>query len=179
MDHIDRVLKNAYKIAADFSCVNLEVLTIATLLHDADQPSGQKNEHVELSLKCASKILDDVGISEELKNKILTIISEHSTETTNDINPSSIESKILFDADKIDGLGATGIARVFSLFGQIGKNPFEVIPWYRSKIKVSLENMQTEAGKLIFQDRLSFVEDFLNKLENENSSLAQVGVKPS
>ncbi len=76
----------------------------------------------------------------------MQIISEHSTERLANW-PTTIEAKILFDADKLDGLGASGIARVFALFGQKGKTLLEAVSWYLHKIELSKENMQTEEGR--------------------------------
>lgn len=171
MDHIHRVLEYAHEIAAAIPNVDMEVLTLAILLHDVDQPFNQKAKHVQLSQKRARKVLNEAGLPEDIREKVLTIIAEHSTETIHDITPSSVEAKILFDADKIDGVGASGIARVFSLFGQMEKDPLAALPWYRSKIAVSLAHMQTEIGRHIFQGRLSFVEEFLKKMELENSAI--------
>ena len=75
--------------------------------------------------------------------------------------PKSLEAKILFDADKLDGLGASGIARVFALFGQRGLDPEKAIEWYEKKIEIALKNLQTKEAKKIARKRLAFVKKFL------------------
>lgn len=171
MDHIKRVILNTYRIAKSYPEADIEILKIAVLLHDINQPFEHKEEHVKLSVKTAEKILKEVGYPPNKIKKVLIVISEHSTEDVNKKKPTSMEAKILFDADKIDGLGASGIARVFSLFGQMGKGPLEAIAWYRKKINITLSNMQTREGRKIFTEKLKYVEEFLNKIEEENKSI--------
>jgi uncharacterized protein len=95
------------------------------------------------------------------------VIAEHSSEHVRTIQPSTREAKILFDADKLDGLSAIGIARVFSLFGQMGQAPFEAIEWYKRKIDVSLEHIQTEEGRRLCNARLPYVQQFLSQMETD------------
>lgn len=171
MDHIERVLLNACSIARSYPEADVEILKIAALLHDVDQPFYNKKEHVKLSGKTAEKILKQVAYPVDKAKRVLVAISQHSTEQINKKEPVSIEAKILFDADKIDGLGASGIARVFSLFGQKGKEPLDAVSWYRKKIATALSNMQTVAGKRIFKKKLNYVEKFLNRIERENKSV--------
>ncbi len=163
-DHFQRVRKNALKIAEDYD-VDLELLEIACLLHDIDEPYNLKENHVERSLKLAKKILNEIGINEEKKQKVLNIIKEHSTE--NITRKTSIESKILFDADKIDGLGSIGISRVFLFCGQRGLTLRESIKWYKKKINLTLKNLQTKKGKEIAKKKLKYVKNFIKELEKE------------
>ncbi len=168
LDHIERVLKHAEAIACQYPEVDMEVLRLSILLHDIDEPYNKKSNHVALSMRKAESVLSKIGYPKSGIEKVITIISEHSTEHIDEVKPSSLEARILFDADKLDGVGASGIARVFSLFGQSGKTPLEAIAWYRMKIEKSLSNMQTEEGKQLFVERLEYVEQFLNKVEEEN-----------
>jgi uncharacterized protein len=166
-DHLDRVKENARGIAATLVGVDQELLDLAVLLHDVDQPVGRKGEHVALSMKAAKEILDEVGCAKDRAALVLQIISEHSSEHIDTLKPTSIEAKILFDADKLDGLGAIGISRVFSLFGQMNGSIEDAIPWYRRKIDLSLTHLQTEEGRRLCHARLPFVLQFLGQLELE------------
>ncbi len=150
MDHLERVIAYANQIADKCANVDREVMTLAILLHDVNQSYKGKANHVVLSKQLAEQILNEVGCPNDKLNRVLKIISEHSTEHIDDIKPSSLEAKVIFDADKIDGLGATGIARVFCLFGQVGKGPLEALAWYRMKISKSIQNLQTQEGKRNF-----------------------------
>jgi len=166
-DHLDRVMQSAQGIAATLDDVDHELLELAVLLHDVDQPVGRKGEHVALSMKAAKEILDQSGCSKDRAALVLQIISEHSSEHIETLKPTSIEAKILFDADKLDGLGAIGISRVFSLFGQVNGSIKDAIPWYRRKIDLSLTHLQTEEGRRLCQAKLPFVQQFLAQLESE------------
>jgi uncharacterized protein len=166
-DHLERVRQNARRIAATLDGVDYELLELAVLLHDVDQPVGKKGEHVALSMKVAEKVLDEAGYPKDRTSLLLQIISEHSSEHVDTLKPTSIEAKILFDADKLDGLGAIGISRVFSLFGQMNSSIKGAIPWYRRKIDISLMHIQTEEGRRLCQARLPFVLQFLDQLESE------------
>ncbi len=168
MDHIERVLQTALQISQSYPQADREVLTLAVLLHDVDQPFTDKPAHVERSAAKAQDILRQVGYEVDKIDRVVLVIREHSTETVEELAPSSVEARILFDADKVDGLGATGIARVFGLFGQMGKCPLEAVDWYRRKIAIALCHLQTEEGKKIFNERLPYVERFLESIEREN-----------
>lgn len=112
MDHIERVVSNTSDIASYHPEADLEILKLSALLHDICQPFDRKEEHVKLSVNAAREILEAVGYPADRAERILRVISEHSTESISVSRPTSIEASILFDADKIDGLGASGIARV-------------------------------------------------------------------
>lgn len=169
MDHIQRVLSNSCDLAEYYPEADLELLKLSALLHDICQPFDRKEEHVKLSVNMAREILQEVGYPAERAEKVLRIISEHSTECISINRPTSIEAKILFDADKLDGLGASGIARVFALFGQQGKVPLEAVPWYLHKMKAASENIQTEQGRLLATERSKYVLDFIERIKAENN----------
>jgi uncharacterized protein len=168
MDHIERVLANAQNIATHFPDTDTELLTLSVLLHDVTSPFNRKEEHVELSTNTARDILNEIGYPPEKSERVLSIIGEHSTERLKTGNLSSVEARILFDADKIDGLGPNGIARAFALFGQRGYAPPSAITWYRKKIETTLRNMKTVPGRKMVMERLPYVEDFLHRFEAEN-----------
>ncbi|WP_041586121.1 HD domain-containing protein [Terriglobus saanensis] len=165
IDHLDRVLANARRIAATQSGIDEELLELATLLHDVNQPVGKKTEHVRLSMGTAIEILRTEGCPEARIDRVVQIISEHSTENMQSSQFTSQEARILFDADKLDGLGAVGIARVFALYGQMGLPLQEAITWYRGKIAVASEHLQTEEGIRLCRARFPYVQDFLTQLE--------------
>lgn len=166
-DHIERVWANAKKIAATIENVDLEILELAVLLHDVEQHAGKKAEHVESSMRTAEQILRQFDCPADRIDLVLNVIAQHSTEHVETVKPSTNEAKILFDADKLDGIGAVGIARVFALFGQMDLPPFAAIAWYRGKIAISLKHVQTEEGSKLFRSNLLYVEDFLALMESQ------------
>jgi uncharacterized protein len=164
-DHLMRVLKNAEAIAASYPEADIEILTLAVLLHDVDQPFDDKENHVASSAAAAEKILVALSYPPARTQRVVQAIREHSTETIESSRPSSIEARILFDADKLDGLGAFGILRVFALSRQMGRPIAESIAWYRRKIEIALVNLQTPEGREMAHRRLPLVKRFLADLE--------------
>jgi uncharacterized protein len=164
-DHLIRVLANARIIAGAYPQADMEILTLAVLLHDVDQPYDDKANHVATSAAAAEQILAELSYPPARTELVLQAIREHSTETIARSRPSSIEARILFDADKIDGLGSFGILRVFALSQQLGRSIPDSIAWYRRKIEVARMNLQTPEGREIAHRRLLLVESFLADLE--------------
>ncbi|WP_017354126.1 HD domain-containing protein [Clostridium sp. ZBS20] len=124
LDHVFRVYNLCLTLAKDERNVDFEVLIPAALLHDIarveeSQDKTGKIDHAVLGGDLAEEILRDLEYNEEKINKIKDCIIAHRFRTGNE--PKTIESKILFDADKLDVIGATGIARTFMLAGQFGQ----------------------------------------------------------
>ncbi|MET0678304.1 MAG: HD domain-containing protein [Bradyrhizobium sp.] len=164
-DHVARVLRNAEMLARSYPEADSEILTLAVLLHDIDQPFDDKANHVAYSAKAAETILAELSYPADRIRRVVQVIREHSTETIDVSKPTSIEARILFDADKIDGVGAFGILRVFALSQQMGRPIPESIAWYRRKIDTALAHLQTPQGRDIVLRRLPLVESFLADLE--------------
>jgi len=168
--HAYRVMRRAVTLAERLDePIDLEVLQISALLHDIDQPFNGKEEHVERSASRAEKILKNIGYPRDKTLKVLEVIKQHSSEGKIDISIS--EAKILFDADKLDGVGAIGIARVFSLCGQNGLTPDEAIEWYKRKIEKASPFLQTSIGREAAEEKLRYVEDFFRRYYEEEKKL--------
>ena len=171
-DHLERVYKRAINLAEmsnKSQDIDIGVLKIAALLHDIDQPYNNKQNHVSKSVKKAEEILHEINYPTNKIQKVIKIILEHSSEDNK--QPSTLEAKILFDADKLDGLGAVGIARVFSLCGQQGLTPSQAIVWYKQKIKKAMPLMQTNVAKQIVERELAYVNSFFEKYKKEEEKL--------
>jgi len=167
MDHLERVARNAKAILAFYPEADAEILFLAVLLHDVDQPFNDKANHVARSATLAERLLTEIAYPTARIARVLDVIREHSTEHISTVRPSTIEARILFDADKLDGLGAFGILRVFALARQVGRSLPDTIRWYRNKIAIALPNMQTPEGRAMMERRLPLVEAFLSDLESE------------
>jgi uncharacterized protein len=170
-DHIARVLTNAETIAKSYPQADIEILTLAVLLHDIEQPYDDKANHVAYSAAAAQKILAELSYPPDRAQRVVQAIREHSTETIASNQPSSIGARILFDADKVDGVGAFGILRVFALSQQMGRPIADSIAWYRRKIETAFANLQTPEGREIAMRRLPLVESFLADLEQNESMI--------
>lgn len=114
--HIERVWKNARKIAANYPEANQLHIELAALLHDRyDQKIVDSVEKSKLEVR---DLLGQHGLSKELIEKILYSIDAVGFRNgKNSLLPISIEDKIVQDADRLDAIGAIAIARTFVYSG--------------------------------------------------------------
>lgn len=195
-DHVMRVYNLAIKIAENED-VDMEVIKVASLLHDIggkrelDDPTGQ-TDHAEEGMKMAEPILRDLGFSEEKIKHIQDCILTHRFRTEN--KPKTMEAKIVFDADKLETVGAIGLARAFTWVGrnnahiyrkvdineyakenQGGKLDGRIqdktkhspqINW-ETKDKYILDYLYTDKAKAMAKERKIFIEQFFERLEKE------------
>ncbi len=192
LDHIFRVYKLCLLIAKYEKDVDLEVLIPAALLHDIarveeSQDKTGKLDHALLGSEIAENILRELEYEEEKIEKIKHCIITHRFRTGNE--PNTIEAKILFDADKLDVIGASGIARTFMLAGQFGQRLMANEPLndylesntvekgrlkdvskhspfieYEIKFKKIPDKLYTKKAKEIGKERLKFMENYFNRL---------------
>ena len=128
-EHTKRVYKIALKLAKHYDGVDLFVLKLAALLHDIareeeDKDSTGKIDHALLGAQMARKILTKLGVEKEVIEKVVHAIETHRFKAQR--KPKTIEAKLLFDADKIDVLGAVGVARMFATAGKYNQNLWEL-----------------------------------------------------
>ena len=121
----------------------------------------------------ASEILAKIGYPQEKAERVMKVIAEHSSETPSPA--TSDESLVLFDADKLDGLGAIGIARVFVFCGQQGLAPTEAIQWYEYKMAQAAPLLRTKAGTNLAAKEVEYVLAFIQKFKEEESRFASQG----
>jgi len=122
-DHVIRVYRMAEKLA-DVEGADLEIVRAAALLHDAagSAPAGEKrSEHHNHSAEFAAEVLTKEGWSAEKIAAVQECIRAHRYRNSGE-PPSSIEARVLFDADKLDVLGATGAARTIA-YAVLAKTP--------------------------------------------------------
>ena len=182
-DHIMRVFKNAQKICKKENAPEKLVLS-AVLLHDiVSYPKSDKRSKLS-SIKSAEKskkILKKFNFTKEEIQIISDAIRDHSF-SRNKI-PATLEGKILQDADRLDAIGAIGIARVFAVSGS-EKRPFYNVKdpfcknrmpndeiwaldhFYRKLLKLEFL-MNTKSGKIEAKKRTKILKDFLNELKKE------------
>lgn len=182
-NHIMRVYKNAQEICKKEKA-NKKLVLASVLLHDlvlypkSDKKS--KNSSFE-SAKKAEEILKKYSLSQEEINIISEAIKDHSF-SQNKI-PQSIEGKILQDADRLDALGAIGLARVFATGGYLNRtfyNPHDpfctkrkpndtiwTIDHFFKKLFKLESLMNTKSGKIEAKKRTKVLKNFLNQLKDE------------
>ena len=182
-DHIMRVFKNARNICKKENA-NEKLVLSAVLLHDiVSYPKSDKRSKSS-SIKSAEKskkILTKFNFTKEEIQIISDAIRDHSF-SRNKI-PTTLEGKILQDADRLDAIGAIGIARVFAVSGS-EKRPFYNVkdPFCKNRTPddeiwaldhfycklLKLESlMNTKSGKTEAKKRTKVLKDFLNELKKE------------
>jgi len=183
-DHTHRVLNNAIYIAKK-ERANLDIVIISALLHDImrwkEKEFKGKLCHAELGAKEAKKILNKYDFSQDFIVAVVHCIKSHRGR--NNIAPKTIEAKVLFDADKLDSIGAIGVGRAFMFAGEVGakfheKNvdlkktkPYTIDDTaYREflmTLKYIKNKMLTQTGKEIAKERDKFMVDFFIRLNKE------------
>ena len=182
-DHIMRVYKNAQQIIKKEK-VNEKLVLSAVLLHDIvsfpKSDKRSKNSSIE-SAKKAKTILKKYDFTSDEITIVCDAISEHSFSQKK--IPKTIEGKILQDADRLDALGAIGIARVFATGGSL-RRPFYNLddPFCKKRIPddeiwtldhffeklLKLEFlMNTNSGKIEAKKRTKILKNFLKQLKHE------------
>ena len=182
-EHIMRVYKNAQKLCKQENA-NQKLVLSAALLHDiVSYPKSHKRSKMSSidSAKKSKQILKKYDFSEDEIEIISDAIRDHSF-SQNKI-PVTLEGKILQDADRLDALGAIGIARVFATGGSL-KRPFYNIddPFCKTRNPndkiwtvdhffaklLTLESlMNTKSAKIEAKKRTKVLKDFLNQLKQE------------
>ena len=182
-EHIMRVLKNATVIAMKEKA-DIKVITAAVLLHDiVSYPKSDprsKNSSLE-SAEESKKILKKYDFSQDEINIISDAIRDHSF--SRGVIPSTIEGKILQDADRLDALGAIGIARTFAVGGAANRpfynkdDPFckrrspndktWTLDHFYKKLLLLEKTMNTKTGKIEARKRIKIMKKFLDELKKE------------
>jgi len=195
LDHVFRVYNLCLLLAKCEKEVDLDVLIPSALLHDIARVKESQNktgeiDHAVLGSAMAEDILRRLGYEEEKIAKIKHCIISHRFRTGNE--PKTIEAKILFDSDKLDVLGAIGIARTYMLGGQFGqklktKEPLDdylkhntvdhgrlkdvskhtALLEYEIKYKKIPEKLYTKKAKEMGLKRLQFMDEFFKRLDSE------------
>ena len=132
MSHVRRVYARAMKLCSHFPECDKEVLSDAVILHDIarleeDHDPAGRIDHAALGAELSHGILREHGRSEAHIGKVAECIAAHRYRSAGE-KPASIEAKILFDADKLDCLGAVGVARMYMLSGQYGEQLYIAPP---------------------------------------------------
>ncbi|WP_346986382.1 HD domain-containing protein [Chryseobacterium sp. POE27] len=159
--HIERVWKLAKKIAETEEC-NREVVELAALLHDIADPKFHAGDET-LALKVSGEFLESQGASEEVTEKVLFIIKNISFKNRGEVPKDlPVELKIVQDADRIDAIGAIGIARTFNFGGF--KNNLMYDPEIKPKLNMSKEEYKKSDGTTInhFYEKLLLLKDLMN-----------------
>jgi uncharacterized protein len=182
-DHIMRVYKNAKKICKNEK-VNPKLVLCAVLLHDiVSFPKSDKRSKLSSikSAEASKKILKKYDFTRDEIQIISEAIRDHSFSQNK--TPKTIEGKILQDADRLDAIGAIGIARVFAVAGSENRpfyNPEDpfckkrnaddqkwTLDHFYKKLLLLESLMNTKSGKSEAKRRTIVLKNFLSELKKE------------
>ena len=182
--HIKRVYKNA-EVIGRREGADMKILLPAALLHDLvvyPKGSAKTSKSADDSADMAEKLLKSFRYPQDKIDKICYCIRTHSYSKR--LVPATLEAKILQDADRLDALGAIGIARTFSVGGSERRsfyNPDD--PFWKSsrelddrewtldhfptKLLKLKDSMHTKTAREMAQERARFMELFIKQLQKE------------
>lgn len=183
-EHTERVFNLCIHIGKKEKA-NIAVLKLAALLHDIGRKYQDKTAgkicHAEKSSQLAKKILKKNKINKDIIHEVLHCIETHRYRGKK--IPQTLEAKILFDADKLDSIGAVGIGRSFLFAGEVGaklhdkdieiaktKSYSKEDTAYREflvKLQYIKTRIFTKEGKRIAKKRHKYMVDFFERLNNE------------
>ena len=185
LSHILRVWRNVQVLSAQEGG-DTAVLTAATLLHDCvDVPksSPQRSSASRMAAEKAAEILTHIGWDQDMVQMVAHAIEAHSFSAN--VVPTTLEAKILQDADRLDAIGHIGIARCFYVSGRLGRAIYDpenpdasnrelddakyAVDHFYTKLLQLAGSFQTETGRQLGAERHKTTRNFLNGLLDEVS----------
>lgn len=186
--HIQRVFRNTLLIAKDEE-IDLLVVSLAALLHDIADPKFHDGDE-EIGPEKALLFMENLGVSQNQRDHVVKIIRHMSFKNTlgKQKHPfDSLELQIVRDADRLDAMGAIGIARAFNFGGFAGrklydpeiapnpnmdkaaykKNTGPTINHFYEKLLLLKDLMHTKTGKKLAERRHQTMLDYLEEFYSE------------
>lgn len=181
--HIERVVANAKKLSSEENA-RLEIVVPAAWLHDCvtvAKNSAKRPLASRLAAEKAGQYLRNNAYPTEYIPEIIHAIAAHSFSAQ--IEPETLEARVVQDADRLDAIGAIGVARCFMVGGALGTrlyDPFDpfadsrpaddtanVIDHFYVKLLILADTMTTDAGKEEAFRRTAFMQQYLDQLRRE------------
>ena len=182
--HTERVYRLCLQLATRLDA-DPQVVGAAALLHDIGRREQDESKgkicHAEAGARLARAILQDLGWDGELIDRVIHCIETHRFRGGK--VPQTLEAKILFDADKLDSIGAIGIGRAFQFAGEVGarlhnggidldgtRSYSREDTAYREfsvKLRNIKDRMLTAEGARMAEQRHRFMVDFFKRLDDE------------
>jgi len=169
-DHTRRVYNLCLHIG-QVENAELKSLLPAALLHDIgrDLEEHLGADHAESAEYLAKDFLKQINYPKNYIEPIFEAIKSHRA--SNETTPQTVEARILSDADKLDSLGAIGIARVFTFGGSRGRDVIGTIAYFKSRLQRVQAQLFTETAKRIAAERLTYTSSFLKKMSEEDAGI--------
>ena len=191
LDHTLRVLANARMLAAKIPEADSEIVELAALLHDIARPEELASQgrvcHAAAGAKIAEKLLLELGAPPESAARVAAAVRSHRYR--DEVAPETPEARIVFDADKLDSLGAVGLGRAFLFAGRVGARLHNTDAEALNSQAYSREDtayreylvkfrhlpaaMLTSPGRAEGARRLRFMRRFFDRLEAEIRAAAE------
>jgi uncharacterized protein len=180
LQHSKRVLELCLRIAEEEREGDPFILQAVAILHDIAIPVSGRKDHAKESAKIAEKILKRIDFPEKNAERVLYTIKTHRFSDKK--TPNTVEAKIFQDADRLDAIGAIGIARCFAFGGRKERALYdktEVPDEYDPEKEVSSlthikekllkikDSLHTTTAKRIAEERHQFTIEFIERLALE------------
>ena len=166
LDHSIRVYKNAMLLAETEPTADRFIVALSALLHDADDYKLFQTENNAN----ARSFLKSVNVDRETTDRICEVINSVSFSKNRGKKPKTIEGQIVQDADRLDAIGAIGIARTFAFGGKHNRSLESSIDHFHEKLLLLKDMLNTEKAKELAENRHRFMEQFLKEWEKETGA---------
>ena len=166
LDHSMRVYKNAMLLAETEPTADRFIVALSALLHDADDYKLFQTENNAN----ARSFLKSANVDRETTDRICEEINSVSFSKNKGKKPETIEGQIVQDADRLDAIGAIGIARTFAFGGKHNRSLESSIDHFHEKLLLLKDMLNTEKAKELAENRHRFMEQFLKEWEKETGA---------
>ena len=182
-DHVLRVTRLAERIA-QAEGADVAVVRAAALLHDVPSPDGRRDHHLAAA-DFAGTYLADLGMHPDQVRNVVHCIQAHRFRDQS-IQPATLEAKCLYDADKLDSMGAIGVGRAFAFAGSHGSRlwtePWSAAPGddakpqgadytpvheFVYKLQRLLATLHTQSARRMGEERHGVMVAFFDQLDRE------------
>jgi uncharacterized protein len=184
LTHIRRVWRNAMAIAAGDPGVDTELLLAAVILHDCvavEKDSPLRSQASRLSAERARELVSGLGWTGARVDGLAHAIATHSFSAG--LTPQTLEARILQDADRLDAIGAIGIARCFYVGGRMGSGLYSpddpaalarplddrrfALDHFKAKLFQVAEGFLTPVGQAMAAERARTMRGFVDAMLGE------------
>ena len=142
------------------------IVALSALLHDADDYKLFQTENNAN----ARSFLKSANVDRETTDRICEVINSVSFSKNKGKKPETIEGQIVQDADRLDAIGAIGIARTFAFGGKHNRSLESSIDHFHEKLLLLKDMLNTEKAKELAENRHRFMEQFLKEWEKETGA---------
>jgi uncharacterized protein len=160
--HVERVCKIA-TLLAEREDADLKLVRLGSILHDIGRAVGEP--HNETGARLASEVLRELGYPEEMIEKVARIVFLHRQSLGHELE--TLEERIVWDADKIDLIGVTGVLRAFHWAGTMRISFEDEVKWCRERQTVFYDLLKTDSAKEIARSRQENMMRLIGILEKE------------